>query len=204
MPHDHRRSTPTIMTLALAALGAGAIGCGGATPSDLFGTPPDASIDVQPIDAGKDVRADADKPDTGPPPSPIIACGPPINQPQAKCDATKKEYCCRRGDADPFKYNCETDPTSCNDPNSVSIQCSSSQNCAAIGLIGSVCCGTLVGTGGGGSVIVGTQCTSVSNCTSGGSVGKTILCDPGAPNNCPNGGTCKLSAQTMPGYYLCI
>jgi hypothetical protein len=189
---------------ALAAAGFLA-GCGGATASDLFGTPPsvtDASVDAIPTDAGNDAR-DA-TPDTGKPPSPIVACGPPLEKPQSKCDATKKEYCCRRGDTDPYDYACETDPTACSDPGDVTIQCSSTQNCAAIGLIGSVCCGTLVGTGGGGSVIVSTQCTSTSNCTSGGSVGKAILCDPGAPNNCPNGGTCKLSQQTMPGYYLCI
>ena len=200
----YRRGAAPIVTVAFAAA-VGSIGCGGATASNLFDPPPsaDAGPDVTVQDAAQDVRKDV-TPDAPPPPSPVIACGPPLDNPQNKCDASKKEFCCRRGDAQPFKYGCETDPTACQDFNDVPIQCSSTQTCIGVGLIGSVCCGTLVASGVGGSVITNTTCTAPASCVSGGSLGKAILCDPGQPNNCPNGGTCKLSSQTMPGDYLCI
>lgn len=188
----------------LAILTTTMLACGSATESELFGTPPvgaDAGVDAA-KDAGGDARDAAQ--DTGPTLTPIIACGPPLANPQAKCDASKQELCCRRGDTEPFKYSCETQEQNCADPTDVPIHCSSTATCAGLGLVGSVCCGTLVSTGGSGTAITGTTCVAPSNCVSGGSVGRAILCDPGSPNACPNGGTCKLSAQTMPGYYLCI
>ncbi len=191
------RRSAAILTLGLTA-------CGGATETDLFGIPP-VTVDSGVVkDSGTDAKKDADVPDAPPPATPIILCGPPLTSPQAKCDASKKEFCCRRGDAQPYKYGCETDETACADVNDVPIRCSTTQTCTGQGLIGSVCCGTLVASSGSGSVITNTSCVAPNTCVSGGSVGKAVLCDPNAPNNCPNGGTCKLSSQTMPGYYLCI
>ena len=199
--------------LALVALSLSFFaGCGGAADTDLLGTPPngngvDAGTDVT---TAKDTGRDNDVPDVTPPPidaapdivvppSSSIACGAASNPPK-KCDAVT-EVCCRTGTVSPFNYDCIADATNCMNSGDVPITCSNHENCVAQGLTGNVCCASLI-SGGTGTVAYDVSCTPQAKCTSGNA--KAIVCNPNAGNPCPNGGSCKLSAQPLPGYYLCF
>ena len=201
--------------LAWVALSASFLlaGCGGAADSDLLGTPPDGNGADAGTDATatKDAGRDNNVPDTSPPPpidatpdvappKSLIACGSAMNPPK-KCDALT-ELCCRTGTTSTYVYDCIADPKDCMNSGDVPFTCSNHENCVAQGLVGNVCCASIIGNGTGGSVAYDVSCTPTAKCTSGNS--KLVVCNPNAPNPCPNGGSCKLSSLTLPSYYLCF
>ena len=188
--------------------------CGGATDSDLFGSPPanqqqpdastsadattsnDASVSdaTQPPPAqDSSTTVDANQPDTSTPAASKIHCG------NTDCNSTT-ESCCRSATSgSSYSYACTNDPnTSCQGLGDIVIECSNAQNCADQGNAGDVCCATRNGPGGS---VDGTTCMSASQC---GQMGGVIACDPNAANNCPNGGGCKTSSVTLPTYNLCF
>ena len=187
--------------------------CGGAADTDLLGTPPDgngdAAADVTtPKDAARDNNVpdamppppvDA-APDVLPPPTSAIACGGAVNPPK-KCDAVT-ELCCRTGVSSAYVYGCIADPKDCLNSGDVPFTCSNDQNCVAQGLVGNVCCASIIGNGNGGTVAYDVSCAPKASCYGGNQ--KLIVCNPQAPTPCPNGGSCKLSSQTLNGYYICF
>jgi hypothetical protein len=196
------------VALSLSFFGAG---CGGAADSDLFGSPNgtgvDAGADVTAKDTGLDTNVpdvappppiDA-APDVTPPPSPVLACGGAVN-PAKKCDALT-ELCCRTGTGAPYNYDCITDPQKCMNSGDVPLNCATNENCIAQGHPGTFCCASLIASGNG-TIAYDVSCLPKAQCTAGNA--KAMLCNPNAPNPCPNGGNCKLSAQTLTGYYICF
>jgi hypothetical protein len=190
--------------LACASLGTvvlcAFVGCGGSTETDLFGSgtgsadsggtndaTTDASHDVG-ADA-KDAAPDVPKEDLG------IQCGTMV------CPVPGKECCRQDPGGGQFVYQC-MDPGVCvqqaNSP--LTIPCDDTLDCEKAGHAGQLCCVTAAADGGGGADEI--VCRAPIDCTK--QLGRTNLCDPNAPNPCPNGGQCKPSTQTIPGYNICI
>lgn len=183
--------------------------CGGASSSDLFGTPPGA-------DAGRDVAADvavdvavdatppppppivdASVPDVAPPPPPPvgapIVCGKTLATASLKCDANQNEVCCRSGGG----AQCTPD-TQCVNDGDVPLGCSTTATCTALGLSGYVCCGNVDNS----SKIDSSECLPANQCPNGN--GTVRLCDKNGPNVCTSGTSCKTSSYSLPGYDLCL
>lgn len=191
------------------------VACGGATVTDLQGNPPpggqDAGTDTSVVHdssipdegIGVDVSPppppppiEAGPPDVGPPPpdpAPIV-CGQALATASLKCDANK-EVCCRSGSGVQLTAQC-TSGGSCQSP-SVSLSCSTTTTCAALGQPGSVCCGNVVN-----SQVTSAKCVPAGNCP--GTGGTIRLCDKNGPNVCPVNTTCKTSSYTLAGYDLCF
>lgn len=187
-------------------------GCGGAADTDLFGTPSangvDAGADVTVKDAGRDNDVpdvpplppfDATPDVTPPPPKSTIACGGATN-PLKTCEVLT-EICCRTGTEAPYTYDCLADPKDCMKSGDVPFTCTNTENCVAQGFVGNVCCASLISVGSG-SVAYDVSCMPTAKCT--GANQKAVVCDPKSQNPCPNGGSCKLSSQTLPSYYICF
>ncbi len=107
------------------------------------------------------------------------------------------DHCCI-GQPNPFSggtYTCQSPTTPCN---GVDLACSQTSDCRT----GEVCCASYSGAGGGGSATVDSSaCAAPSGCTA--QTSHVILCDPSAPNVCPQGRSCQLSTYSLPGYYFC-
>jgi hypothetical protein len=212
--HPRAQRTPfALAAAATATLLAVAASCGGAKNNDLFGGAPgaggsdagrtdatvfadggpgpsgdgstsfDAPFDAPKRDAGRDADTD-----------PGIRCGSSTNP--TFC-AVGSQVCCRSGGPGQETFACVSS-AGCNAVNQMPIPCSDDADCAALGDKGKVCCGT---------VDPFTNRTTEVSCKSSGDCSPAndgyILCDPRAPN-CVHGGTCRLSSQTLPGFYLCF
>lgn len=208
-------------SLALGIVfGSFAMGCGGATDSDLFGTNPNPQNDASandvvttqdtgvPDTAAPDATPppppppiDAGPPDVAPPPpiAPIV-CGKTLATASLKCDANN-DVCCRSGTGTSMTVQCTTDGN-CQNDGDVPLGCSSTATCEALGLKGTVCCGQTVPGPNNFSVVVSSSCVAANQCPI--NNGTVRLCDKGGTNVCTNGTTCKTSAGTLPGYDLCL
>ena len=212
------------------ALGTGA--CSGATDSGLFNQessnggvgsesasdaghgvldgsspPPDRDAHVDPVppadsappiedDAAAD---DASFPDVAPPlPPPGIRCG------SATCDPATN-VCCRIPGGATDVFACLSAIACGAVVGSLTIPCDDAVDCAGSsptngtpGGGNQVCCVTLNAQSGRAE---GIACTPAQSCMS---TLDTNMCDPNAPDACPNGGTCKISQTTIPGYDICF
>lgn len=173
------------------------VGCGGADDTSLFGAGSDGGgtqwQDSTPGDVAppKDVQPAEDvqpPPDSGPGKTPIhCGMGPSGTAPD--------EECCRQG-AFQYTYACEV-PGNCI---GLSIPCDRAQNCASLGLPGTVCCGHY--SAQSQQVYVDqVECKAAGQCTQ--QQSSVILCDPQDPNACPNPLTCQQSQVSMQGYFIC-
>ena len=203
----------------------GAIGCSGASASALFADGDDSGAPTvngdastgESIDAGHDAAAPAHDASTPIPSddSGAIATDPadaadPIADFGIRCGATTctaaGDVCCRMasgasgsphgGDDDTFA--CLPAGTCAVLPSALAIPCDDAADCEASGHPGGICCASLDAQTGEAESIA---CTSAQACTG---VLQTNLCATDAPAACPNGGTCKISQTTIPGYDICF
>lgn len=190
---------PTRFALAFSAFvvscGVSAFGCGGIDEPDLFGPIGSAQSDAG-GDARSDARtgSDAGKKDGGvggdagkPPPLGSVQCT------SGDCSISDNQVCCY----DAAKTGTCTAAGSCSGAGAFPIPCDSAQDCADEGQPGTVCCAQADQTG----AVTNVECVDPSNCQS--ANGQTNLCDPNAPDPCPNGGTCSASTVSIPGYDIC-
>jgi len=190
-------------TFAAAALGAFTlVGCSGAEDTNLIGSG-GGSDSGSPVDGGvpsdssitdtnppKDVQpADVQPPDSGPPPKTPIYCGQSLT-----CSAPDQE-CCRQGFFQ-YTYACEM-PGQCV---GMAIPCDRAQNCASLGMPGTVCCGHY-SQQGMQTLVDSVECKPAGQCTQ--MQSSVIMCDPSDPNACPANTKCQLSQVSIPGYYIC-
>jgi hypothetical protein len=206
-----RTAFGTLVSLGIV-LAAGGAACGGAKNNDLFGgasfgdgavvgadgsgvggdsgvlpgadasTLPDASSEAGRRDAGRDADPD----------DPGIRCG----NMGAFC-AVGSHVCCRSA---LDQFTCTTFGN-CNSVGSMAIPCDDTADCAKLGLSGKLCCATVDTLQGRATEVT---CRSQGDCTTNAS--RYVLCDPNLPTAvaCPNNGVCRLSSQTLPGFYLCF
>ena len=192
---------------AVAALSFVLAACGDATDADLFGSPPasgatDASSvpgrDGAAVDAGVDgarandaASADTSVPDTSVPdtsvPAARVACGM-----QLSCNVPP-DVCCRSIVNQQYQYTCTGSPSKCANPGDVVIACAQPKDCPNAG---DACCLDINQQ----NYPTATSCKPSAQCQT--QIARP-LCDPNAPNICPNGWSCQLSSQTLPGYYFC-
>lgn len=179
--------------VSLLAFAAALAACSGPPNSDLF---VNAFGDASPsgVDSGRDGGGDAAGPDAKVSPdagSPVIVhCG------ASEC-AGPSLVCCRpANDADGGSDTCITQ-AACAASKAMPIPCDDTVDCATLSGPGQVCCVTATTTGAAEVL-----CRPMAQCTN--DLGRSNLCDPRVPNACPNGGSCKASESTLPGYYLCI
>jgi hypothetical protein len=186
--------------LLVAALGLA--GCSGAEDTSLIGggggkdggsadtgSQGDSSVmDVQPP---KDVQVQdvQPPPDSGPPGKTSLYCGGNVT-----CTAPTEE-CCRQGFFQ-YTYACEM-PGQCV---GMSIPCDRAQNCASLGMPGTVCCGHY-SQQGMQTLVDAVSCKPAGQCTM--QQQSVVLCDPNDPNACTGGLKCQLSQVSIPGYYIC-
>ena len=187
---------------AVAALSFVLAACGDATDADLFGSPPasgatDASSvpgrDGAAVDAGVDgarandaASADTSVPDTSVPAA-RVACGM-----QLSCNVPP-DVCCRSIVNQQYQYTCTGSPSKCANPGDVVIACAQPKDCPNAG---DACCLDINQQ----NYPTATSCKPSAQCQT--QIARP-LCDPNAPNICPNGWSCQLSSQTLPGYYFC-
>jgi hypothetical protein len=209
---------PSFLLLALAAGGLSAAGCNGAEDSGLFGTPSGTSDGedsgaVEDEDGstatgdsgtsrdggttkkdGGTTTEDSGTPDPDAGPTIDAAVGRTIGctiDAGNKC-AVGNEVCCRSAGA---LLGC-TGSGACTGITQLAIPCDDALDCTALGHPGELCCASIQS-----SAVREVACRKPSDCTAS---NRRNLCDPAAANNCPNGGTCSLSTQTMPGFWLCF
>ena len=175
--------------LTCACFAVFALGCGGAKDTELFGSVSDgggSSDGAASADGGQ--GSDASHPKDG---------GTTPSDPGVHCDTANcpvpAEVCCRREVGPGYSFSCEAQGA-CNGGGgaTLAITCDDAHDCAN----GNVCC-----------VIVDQQdiatdvvCRAPGECVQ---AGRTVVCDPAAPNPCPSGKTCQPSQQTLPGYTIC-
>jgi len=201
-----------------AMLTCGAWGCSGATETGLFSggdapaPPPPSTADAaahpssrdaggggvtgndaslpDPPDGAPPETDDANIPDTSShPDNPGIQCGTSYCHPGT-------DICCRVDTALSPTFLC-LPPQGCSTVGELAIACDDADDCAAAGGAGEVCCVTEDAQTGRANRIA---CTPASACTSN---LQTNMCSTNAPA-CANGGTCKPSQTTIPGYDICI
>jgi hypothetical protein len=177
-------------------------GCSGASDYDVFaGNGTDASINVNDgdIDGGAgdattdgSPTADARKDSDTPPPSGRIQCG------FVTC-AVGTEVCCRKSTGPAVQNYCSAPAACVSSPlqQTVAIPCDDAADCTALGKPGTVCCASLDQN----AQVTEITCREPRDCRS--QQGRYNLCDKNAADPCPNGGTCKPTNQTLPGYNLC-
>jgi hypothetical protein len=78
----------------------------------------------------------------------------------------------------------------------LAIPCDDALDCTALGHPNELCCATIQSNG-----VREVACRKAADCDVS---TRRNLCDPMAADPCPIGGTCKLSTQTMPGFWLCF
>jgi hypothetical protein len=179
------------------------LGCADTSETDLFGTAGngstssggDAGTDGT-VDGGshdrasdaKDAVPDVPKEDLG------VHCG------SSDCPVPAKE-CCRQDPGNgQFVYQCVNVGQCLQQANNpFPVPCDDALDCENAGHAGELCCVTAALDGGAGADEI--VCRAPVDCTK--QQGRTNLCDPNAPNPCPNGGQCVPSTQTIPGYDIC-
>ncbi len=197
-----RRAPFTLLVTASAGIAYGA--CGGATQSDLFAAsgadggvrldaPPDTTLPIS------DARPDGPGLDAFPP----IDVAPPIDSsppPVIVCNAANcvvgTQTCCAERKNGSLVGECK-DLNKCTGTGKIPISCDGDDDCQVIKK-DSVCCVTFQVTG----QATGVSCAEAKDCTN--STYRTRTCDPVAKNVCDVGDVCRLSTNTLPGYYLCL
>jgi hypothetical protein len=194
---------------AIALAACALIACGGSSGNtDLYGAPGgggDAGtggVDGSGVDSARP-GSDSGGRDATNDVSPGIDSGP--TDPGIHCGASEctvgAQVCCRVTGLAGSSFGC-TNVNSCNGGERLPIPCDDAADCQAMGT-GLVCCATYqVNTATQLATVVSVSCASSSECVS--KNNEVIVCDPTAPDACPQGGTCKPSQQTMPGYNLCL
>ena len=201
-----RRALFTLIVLSSTTALFGA--CGGAIQSDLFSGAADASVSPGP-ETGKtggsvvDARTDGsptldgatdglphDAPPVDASPPPVIVCN------AANC-AVGTQTCCAEHKNGSIRGECK-DLNKCTGTGKFGISCDGDDDCQVIKK-DSVCCVTFsLQTG----QATGASCAEVKDCTN--NTTRTRTCDPTAKNICDTGDVCRLSTNTLPGYYLCL
>jgi len=104
--------------------------------------------------------------------------------------------CCITGAGSNRTFTCRSVlvPAICS---GVDLACDDRADCAEQRRPNDVCCGTL----SGGTTPTVTSAACATTCTG---TTKVILCDPREANPCPTGATCRLSATSLPDYFLCL
>ncbi len=204
--------------MACGASSVAAAGCNGAEDSGLFGAPSgtsdgedsgaveeeDGSVaagdGATPKDGGA-TKKDGGGPTTGDSGDKLDA-GPTIDATVGRtigCTldagntcAVGNEVCCRSVGA---VLAC-AGSGACTGITQVAIPCDDALDCTALGHPGELCCATIQS-----NTVREVACRKPSDCDA---TNRRNLCDPAAANNCPNGGTCTHSSQTMPGFWLCF
>jgi hypothetical protein len=108
-----------------------------------------------------------------------------------KC-AVGNEVCCRSAGA---LLGC-TGSGACTGITQLAIPCDDALDCNALGHPNELCCATIQSNG-----VKEVACRKPAECDVS---NRRNLCDPNAADPCPIGGSCKLSTQTMPGFWLCF
>jgi hypothetical protein len=127
---------------------------------------------------------------------PGIACG---QNPDCTVGA---QVCCRTSTINGVTYACTAAGACAAAIERMPIPCDDAQDCATLGQ-GGVCCATYkFDPVAQRTSVVSVACMPSPLCTTPNSA--VIMCDKGAADPCPNGGSCKPSQQTFPGFYLCI
>jgi hypothetical protein len=138
-------------------------------------------------DTGKDTGpAEASAPHDAPT-LPGVQCG------ESMC-ALGTETCCREGTSTPYTLQC----TAADACTGLSIPCADSDDCAAGGHPGYVCCGVFDKS----DMIDEVGCVAPSDCTY--KDYRVILCSQTSPDACPTGETCETSSLTLRGFSLCL
>jgi hypothetical protein len=170
---------------------------------------PGAAGGAAPLDAGGSSSPDAagsSSPESGPAPpeaGPSSDAETPANRDASPEASTYRDLgiVCGTGYCDPTLTVCCYDSAStgaqiCRSPSVTAtqcqyqnlIECDDTADCEAAGHAGTGCCGVV---GGFGTLILVSSCTGVGACTTTyGGVAPSFLCDPLAPNPCPNGAAC--------------
>jgi hypothetical protein len=213
----HRRDFVSGLT-ALTFTAAVLVACGGSAGSDLFGgasgddggaagdtgqgtSEPDAATladattpptpDASQRDAAPPPTKDASVPDTFVPPTdPGIQCG------TTECDPASA-LCCRFGTPPNDSSTCVS-PAGCQSVAALPIACDDAADCDAAGHPGQICCATLNAQTGRAQEV---RCRSAQSCNGSDQV---VVCDAATTGPCPNGGTCRPSATSLPGYDICL
>lgn len=148
-------------------------------------------VDSAPPDAGRDADASADVAVDVPLPFSALGCG------SATCNAVT-QACCRTGaggDAG-YVYKCISDAGACTGNLPVVVNCDRTDNCAAQGKPGQICCANALN-----NPATNVACTSPSFCPTN---TLTILCGPGDDELCmSNGLACLPSTYTIIGWKIC-
>jgi hypothetical protein len=197
------------------AIGVAAVGCGGATSSDLLNAdgssgvdaavrdtgpfdgsqPPDSThpadtspVDVVPVDV---TPVDTGPKDTGPPPLPAVKCG------TSTCPVPGGACCITTGDASfDDTFVCETPPTldECRSGGGSPVECAEGADCP-----GGECCGIKDESGLLYAIV---EC--VTSCNTG--AGQILFCNPLSSSDvtaCEDlGGTC-VPSTIVPGLNVC-
>ena len=104
------------------------------------------------------------------------------------------EICCRKDEGGGYYlYSC-TAPGACDVGvgGALEIPCDDARGCGAY-----VCCATYEQR-----TTTDIACRPVGECKP--QNARTIVCDPRSASACPNGGSCRLSTFTLPGYFICM
>jgi hypothetical protein len=204
---------------AVAVALTAAVACGGSQASDLFGDPgstgsnPDAAtpplVDASiPEDTSASiVDAPPDPTDTSPAPDVAVKdVGAPDTHvdpidPGIACGASECKpgglVCCRIGTGMNPSFACIA-PGGCQQISAFSIPCDDADDCDTAGHPGDVCCVTANQQTGAAQEV---RCRAPKDCVQS---TQTTLCDPSEPDPCPDGGTCRESKTTIPGYWICV
>jgi hypothetical protein len=208
-------ATPVLFAALAFAGGFAVVSCTGADESDFFGSPSAPGVDSGATEddgstatddggaasdgaparkdgGGSNADSGPPKPDAG-----VIDAGEARTigctlDAGLRC-AVGTETCCRSlGPA----FAC-TASAGCAAVAQLSVPCDDALDCAALGHPNELCCATTVS-----NVVRDVACRKAVDCTL--TANRRNLCDPSATDPCPNGGTCKLSTQTMPGFWICF
>jgi hypothetical protein len=190
-------------------------GCTGAEDTDLFGASPDRGEDSG---AEEDGAANADGGDPTPdgdggtskkdgggtttdsgttdPDTGTTDAGKPrtigCTADAGKTCSVGNQVCCRSAGA---VLAC-TANAGCTAVAQVPVPCDDALDCTAMGHPNELCCATI-----DANAVSAVACRTQADCSQ---TNQRNLCDPAAADPCPLGGTCRMSTQTMPGFWLCF
>jgi hypothetical protein len=207
---------PSLRVLSSAA--ALLVACSGASESPLFGSNGTPSAPVADASTPAADASNGGGPDASPPPPVHDSGGPPV-QPDAShpppppdastgdpgvlCGSTscdpRTAVCCRVDSTGKGNFTDTCTPAAaCAAGAALPIPCDDAQDCITAGApAGSICCVTADPQTGHAT---GVACVQASDCNA---QTQTWLCDPNAPDGCPQGETCSASKQTISGYDIC-
>ena len=174
---------------------------------DASTSPPDRDAHVDPVppaDSAPPVEDDAAAHDASFPDAAPSAEPPSVRCGNTTCDPATN-VCCRIPGGTTDVFACLSAIACGAVVGALAIPCDDAVDCAGSsptngtpGAGNEVCCATLNAQTGRAESIA---CMPAQSCTS---TLQTNLCGPNAPDACPNGGTCKISQTTIPGYDICF